>query len=104
MKPNINERINRANAATEERKSQEHQRIHAMIEARREVEDFAAWKTWMRFEMDLMAFSLLRKLEEQRDTYAPTHPDDDWSEEFCEAVRMLPEVRRFAEDCWYDIV
>ena len=66
----------------------------------REAErEFAEWKERMRFDLYLTADRILEMLEEQRDMNVPKTPDEPWNEKFCEAVRMIPAARRFAERC-----
>ena len=44
---------------------------------------------------------LAEKLEAIRDRYAPKTIDEKWSDSFCLAVRMLPDVRMDARELWY---
>ena len=53
----------------------------------------------MRFDLFLMADAILEKLEEQRDLYTPKTANETWNPIFCNAIRMIPEARRFAERC-----
>lgn len=103
-KPDIRERVNRTNAYNAERKTQEYDRIKQAISLRHEQEEFEEWKKIMRFEIALSAFQIVRKLEDQRDMNVPQPPDFVWNSLFCEAIRMIPEAKRFAQDCWYDCV
>lgn len=61
--------------------------------------EFLEWKERMQFDLALTADELVRKLEEQRDANRPTRYSEDWNEAFRTAVELLPEARRFAEDC-----
>lgn len=49
-----------------------------------------------------VADSIVKRLEEIRDANKPKTPDDIWNDDFCNAISLLPEARRFAEECWYD--
>ena len=57
------------------------------------------WKERTQFELFLAVDRILEMLEEQRDRNVPKTPWERWDPQFCEAVRLIPEVRRFAEDC-----
>lgn len=48
------------------------------------------------------ADNIVKRLEEIRDANMPTSPDENWNDEFCNAISLLPEARRFAEECWYE--
>jgi hypothetical protein len=41
-------------------------------------------------------------LERVRDTNAPKTPDDDWNDAFCLAIEMIPDAKRYADDCWWN--
>ena len=53
---------------------------------------FKRWET---------ADNIVKRLEEIRDANEPKSPDDEWNDEFCKAISLLPEARRFAEESWY---
>ena len=48
------------------------------------------------------ADSIVKRLEEIREANMPKSPDDNWNDEFCNAISLLPEARRFTEECWYE--
>ena len=60
--------------------------------------EFAAWKERMRFDLALTADDIVRRLENIRDEKRP-RTYGEWDEDFCRAVELLPEARRFADDC-----
>ena len=101
---NFQDRVARANVANEERKSQEHQRIQAAIEARRHKENIRKELYDLKYEVALTAFQDVRALEIQRDAYAPKNPDDEWHPKFCEAIQLLPGRIEAAKDCWYGLM
>ena len=98
MRPDIRDRIARHAENNYERDMQEHERVLRAIEHRRIQEELRTWKEKMGFNMYLTATQILMILTCQRDMNAPKHPDDEWSEEFRQAVELIPEARRFYED------
>lgn len=104
MRPDINDRIRRANKSNAERMSQEHERIQRALAERREHEEVCEWKEYMRYEIAMTALQIVMLAEEVRDINAPKSPDEPWNEAFCQAVRMLPEATAFAEDCLADCI
>lgn len=71
---------------------------------RKNAIEFAEWKERTRFGLALAADQILEKLEECRDRHVPKTKNERWSPQFCEAVRMIPEAQRFAEDCMMDCI
>lgn len=63
---------------------------------------FQEWKERKQFDLALVADRIVEILEEQRDRNVPKTPGEEWNEKFCEAVRLLPEAREFAEECMAD--
>lgn len=104
MRPDINDRIRRANRNNEERKAQEQTRIQTALAARREREELLKWKEYMQFEIALLALQIVRFAEKCRDENSPNSPDEPWNNAFCESVRMLPEAVEFAKDCLADCI
>lgn len=104
MRPDINDRIRRANRNNEERKAQEQVRIQTALAERREREELLKWKEYMQFEIALLALQIVRFAEECRDENSPSSPDEPWNNAFCESVRMLPEAAEFAKDCLADCI
>lgn len=98
MRPDIKDRIARHAENNHERDMQEHERVRRAVEHMRTQEEFRKWKEKMGFNMYLTATKLLMVLTCQRDMNVPKHPDDEWSEEFRQAVELIPEARRFYED------
>ena len=68
----------------------------------KEAYELEAWKERMRFDLFLAADRILEMLEEQRDMNMPKYTDDNWNAKFCEAIRVIPAARRFAENCLMD--
>ena len=101
MKPDINERIRKAENAKKSKKSEEHERIMKILSARKENEEIAEWKGEMQFDLALTADRIVEMLEDQRDMNIPNTADEDWNQQFCEAIQLLPYARRFAQDCWF---
>ena len=44
----------------------------------------------------------VRLLEWIRDANTPKTPDEEWNLNFCTAIRLLPEAKEYAEDCWWN--
>lgn len=98
MRPDLSARIARHNQDNARREHEENERVRRAVEHRRTREEFQKWKEDMGFNMYLTAFELLSLLICQRDMYAPEHPDDEWSDEFREAIELIPVARQFYED------
>ena len=43
----------------------------------------------------------LKALEKIRDEHAPHSLEDEWDDEFCDAIRQIPDVKDVCEDLWY---
>lgn len=67
---------------------------------REEERAFREWKERMQFDLFLTADEILERLEEQRDKNVPRTPDEPWNAKFCEAVRLIPVAKRFADRCY----
>ena len=80
---------------------EERRRAENAQRMRKNAIEHRQWKDRMEYGMALTASELLEKAEEIRDDHAPKTPDEKWDKEFCEAVRIIPAARDFAEDCWY---
>ena len=78
---------------------EEARRAEKALKMRKEAQEFAAWKDRTQWDLFLLADRILEKLEEQRDLNAPKTPDEPWNKKFCEAIRVIPAARRFAENC-----
>ena len=97
MRPDIKDRIARHAENNHERDMQEHERVLRAVEHRRTQEEFRKWKGKMGFDLYLTSIDILKRLEKIRDDNMPG-PDDDWNDEFCMAIELIPEARRFYED------
>ena len=97
MRPDIRDRIARHAENNHERDMQEHERVLRAVEHRRTQEEFMKWKEKMGFDLYLTSIDILKRLEQIRDDNMP-RPDDDWNDEFCMAIELIPEARRFYED------
>ena len=58
----------------------------------------------MQFDLTLTADDIVRRLEELRDGNVPKTPYEPWNDNFCRAVELLPEARRFSDDCMMDCI
>lgn len=67
---------------------------------RKNAIEFQEWKDRMRLDLALAVDLIVEKLEERRDLHAPKTPDEAWDPLFCEAIRVLPAARKFAEKCF----
>lgn len=97
MRPDIRDRIARHAENNHERDMQEHERVLRAVEHRRVQEEFRKWKEKMGFDLYLTSIDILKRLEQIRDDNMPG-PDDEWNEEFCMAIELIPGARRFYED------
>lgn len=97
MRPDIRDRIARHAENNHERDMQEHERVLRAVEHRRTQEEFRKWKEKMGFDLYLTSIDILKRLEQIRDDNMPG-PDAEWNEEFCMAIELIPEARRFYED------
>lgn len=97
MRPDIRDRIARHAENNHERDMQEHERVLRAVEHRRTQEEFRKWKEKIGFDLYLTSIDILKRLEQIRDDNMPG-PDDDWNDEFCMAIELIPEARRFYED------
>lgn len=61
--------------------------------------EFLEWKERRQFDMALTADEIVKRLEEMRDSNTPKTYGEEWNSKFCNAVVLLPEARRYAEDC-----
>lgn len=82
----------------------EAKRAEMALQMRKEAQAHEAWMDLMRFDLFLLADMILEKLEEQRDLNRPKTPDESWNTKFCEAVRLIPAAKRFAQRCLADCV
>jgi len=73
-------------------------RAEMALQRRRERHELLEWKKQMQFKLALLADRMVEKLEEERDEYRP-RTYGAWDERFVTAVKLLPEARRFAEEC-----
>lgn len=71
---------------------------------RKEAIEFQQWKEQMKFDMVLAADQILEIAEEQRDRNTPKTPNEPWNRAFCDAVRVLPAARMFAEECMAECI
>lgn len=69
------------------------------LQRRKNAIAFAEWRERTEFDMALTAGEIVRKLESIRDEKKPRTYGEEWDPEFCNAVVLLPEARRFADDC-----
>ena len=97
LRPSMAERIARHNQDNALREHEEHERVLRAIEHRRTQEEFRKWKEKMGFDLYLTSIDILKRLEQIRDDNMPG-PNDDWNDEFCMAIELIPEARRFYED------
>ena len=97
VRPSMAERIARHNQDNALREHEENERVLRAVEHRRTQEEFRKWKEKMGFDLYLTSIDILKRLEQIHDDNMPG-PDDDWNDEFCMAIELIPEARRFYED------
>ena len=71
------------------------------LKRRKNTIELQEWKDRMQFNLALLAEDFVRRLEDIRDEKRP-RTYGEWDPAFCTAVILLPEARRFAEDCMMD--
>ena len=71
------------------------------LKRRKNAIEFQEWKDRMQFNLALLADDFVRLLEDIRDERRP-RTYGEWDPGFCTAVVLLPEARRFADDCMMD--
>lgn len=103
MRPDIRQRIARAEADREAREKAEHARIRRAVFLRELTEENRQFKEDMRYNLFLLADAYVSVLEAARDALKPKQ-GEEWSENFCKVIELLPEARRFAVECWFDCV
>ena len=97
MTPTIEDRIRRHNIDNAERKQKNDEHIRNAVNHLKQSKEMAQWKSEMKFNMYLLALQIVLRLETIIIENEPT--TDEWNEDFCKAVELLPEARRFADDC-----
>ena len=98
------QRLQRADAAREE-----HERLTQSMVARKIAhmeleEEMRRWQERMAFDTYLLADRILERLIRMRDENIPKSVDEVWNDEFCEAVRLIPEAKRFLDEAWMDTI
>lgn len=93
----LRDRINRSVQNRSESTQKTDSAISRKIERMREDEEFRKSCDRTAFEFYLMAGDFLRELEEQAERNRPKGPDDEWNEEFCQALHLLPIARDMVE-------
>ena len=79
----------------------EAERAKNALKRRKNAIELQEWKDRMQFNLALLADDIVRRLEDIRDEKRP-RTYGEWDPAFCTAVILLPEARRFAEDCMMD--
>lgn len=82
----------------------EARRAEMALQRRKREQEFREWKSRMKFDLALTADQIVRLLEDQRDRNVPKTANETWNPKFCEAVRMLPAVRRYAEELMFNCI
>ena len=82
----------------------EAKRAEIALQKRKREREFQAWKDRMQFDLALAADQIVEKLEKQRDLNAPKTADEPWNRMFCQAVRLLPVARRYAEELMFNCI
>ena len=71
------------------------------LQRRKRARELQEWKDRMMFGLSLFADRITERLEKERDIHRP-RTYGAWDEEFCMAVRTLPEARAFTDECETD--
>lgn len=77
-------------------------RLYRQIQQNRELAEEEQRKEETLFRFWAVSDDLLKKVTEQRDVNRPKSIDEPWSDAFCTAIRILPDVRELARDAWLD--
>ena len=77
---------------------EEQRRAEMALQRRRERHEFVEWKKKRTYDLCLIAERIEDRLKDTRETYRP-RTYGEWDERFCEAVKALPEARKFSEEC-----
>lgn len=80
---------------------EEKRRAEIALKMRKRAIEHEEWTKRMLFNLALTAEDIVRRLENVRDEKRP-RTYGEWDEEFCTAVELLPDARRFADDCMMD--
>lgn len=88
-------RAERARQASEEQERRQNEAVYRRIAQMEFREETRRWRGRMLFDLQQVAETILDRLIEIRDRNAPKNPDAPWNAEFCAAVRVIPEARRF---------
>ena len=91
-------RMEMARQAQEENERARHDEIRRQIAYREWMEETRRWKERVEFDIYLISGMILDKLIRQRDENQPAETDGEWNDQFCEAVRLIPEAKRFMEE------
>ena len=67
------------------------------LKRKREDVDFKKRVEKLDYDMYLSLSARLTQLENQRDDNRPRRYSEEWNDKFCEAVRMIPEVKRYMD-------
>lgn len=97
------QRMERAQQAQDDQEKHRHEAIARQIELREMQEETRRWKEHTTFGLYLLSGMILDALIRQRDGNLPK-PDEPWNDRFCEAVRLIPEARMFAQDMSIEII
>ena len=77
-------------------------KLHQQIQRNREIAEEERRKEEDLFRFWAVSDDLLNKVTAQRDVNRPKSIDEPWSDAFCTAIRILPDVRKLARDAWLD--
>ena len=77
---------------------EEERRAKNALKMRKRAIEHKEWVARFQFDLALTADDIVRRLEEIRDEKRP-RTYGEWDEGFCKAVELLPQARRFADDC-----
>lgn len=77
------------------------QQLNAKVAAITRAEQLSLEDKKNAFLLWATADAHVRLLERIRNDNVPQNYDEPWNNHFALAVRLLPEARDFAEDCWY---
>ena len=98
----FSQRAARAQEAQREQDRERHEKVMRQVKHLELMDETDRWRKRMAFDIQLLAGQILDRLIEQRDRNAPKTADEPWNEEFREAVELIPEARRFLEECMMD--
>ena len=92
------ERLERSRQAAEAQEKRKHDIVTFRL-AKKDLEgENGKLNDRITFELYLIVSDILHQLEDQRDQNEPKTPEEPWNDDFCDALRLIPETRLLQEE------